>query len=900
MGRWNNDSQVSKTFDKELDQFAKGELAENHVFDLGRMPGYLIDLGFKDSRFTHMSGEDLRHGIPEAVLPEMKGFAEHWKDPVAVFSGQTADDMRVILDIGSREKPHYLAVATDRNYNSYPVTAIHDVTSSPELKIMKLVEQDRALWLDKERMMAIYTRQHLRGHQNGNINMNYAKTVIEHFRNPGEDRVVFDIDDYLEQVGGRSLPYTGEPAKRLVEESLKNVVDDGRSVRYPVNIGTTGYFKDKNSDGKTIWTAFDNTAGDCYVEDFTTKEAARAYALKFEEADYAREVDVQQAKHETEYAHPESKEEEDHGIFLDTIVLNEDSLDIKDVGDVKFDEYGELEVEMAFSDGYAEELPALDNLSSYDDRYHFAMTYPTVAEVENDPNMQDEITRYTGRNWDESTFLGKVYDIALKFGAVSIDRHVKIAAEQDGNTVVWTGHDATEARELFDKGETIAVMTSDRNPVNSLTSEIYYAKGESLFFDSGHRAEYYDDIVTDFSEWLECDGYGHMPDIEKAKSNDFSYWTKTVYPVTRTVPQQQAVNPEMQVFIKNLVTATVAPGEHKQLPVQMYLSNKDLPQRAWTHFGIEHNTVVLYADARKSYPSVSILSSMLTEKEKSSVYNVIKTVCQASKQQEGKGISLARTVETENVTDDMETSLRNSIQDVIKRDEHVKLPVEISLADKELSPVWTHYGIVFNTVVLYSDEKRRAPCVSIMSDKLTEQERKYVFDIIKKANKDMVINKFFDMALPLEGHEIKYDKPVSIHYKDDSGLHDMCVLKVERINEFLVFEDKNKGFTFDFLTSTSKDKLFKESMAQCARDAIFARVTGPSNHFIDEERRFLDAATKGWPENAKSAYFNGLLKDLEPRFKADSTPDAWIDDVREELDDLAKGKVRDDIIQRGI
>ncbi len=821
MGRWNNDSQVSKTFDKELDQFTKGELAGNHVFDLGRMPGYLIGLGFKDSRFTHMSGEDLRHGIPEAVLPEMKGFAEHWRNPVAVFSGQTADDMRVILDIGSREKPHYLAVAIDRNYNSYPITAIREVTSSPELKIMKLVEQDRALWLDKERMMAIYTRQHLRGHQNGNINMNYAKTVIEHFRNPGEERVVFDIDDYLEQVGGRSLPYTGEPAKRLVDESLKNVVYNGWRVRYPVNIGTTGYYKDKNSVGKTVWTAFDNTAGDCYVEDFMTKEAARAYALKFEEADYAREVDARQEKHETEYMHTEGKAEDDRSPFLSEVVISEDNISMKDVGTIAFDDSGEKDVEMVFSDGHAEELPALDDLST-EDMQHLTMTYPTVAEVEKDTDMREQIERYTGRRWEESTFQEKVYDTALKFGAVSIDRHVKIAAEQDGNTVLWTGHNATEARELFDKGETIAVMTSDRNPVSSLTSEVEYTRGAKLFYDPSRTAETFDDVVEDFADWQENDGYGHMPDREAAGKQDFSYWTKTVYPVTRTVPQQQAVNPEMQVFIKNLVTATVAPGEHKQLPAPMYLSNRDLPQRAWTHFGLEHDTLVLYADARKSYPSVSILSSMLTEKEKSSVYKVIRTVCQASKQQEEKGISLVRTQE-----------------------QHAQ-------------------------------------------------------QAAGRGDDGKALTDFLGIVLPKPGYDITFDQPVHAHYTGVDGLHDIRIKEVVRVIGRYVMGDGQKHVGIEHLTASSKAKLLTESVAQCAREAVFIRATGPSNHFIEEERRFINIATRGMTASEKDTYFSKLLSDLEPRFKDANTPQVWVDDVREELEDLAKGKVREDIISRGV
>ena len=706
MNRWSKENMVSKTFDKELAQLIHGELADNHIFDLGRMPGYLVDLGGKDSRFTHISATDLCKFVPGHLLPDMKGFAASLQSPVAVFRGQSDEDLRVILDIGKADSPHYLSVAVNKNYNAYPITGIREIASTPELKIMKLVEQDRAVWMDKDRLMAIYGRQHLRGHQNGNINMNYAKTVIEHFNNPGKERAMFDIDDYLDQVGGRSLPYTGSVAVQMVAQALKNVVDDGRSVRYPVNIGTTGYFKDKNGDGKTIWTAFDNTTGDCYVEDFSSKQAARAYALKFEEADYAREVDAQQGKHETEYLHPEHDAADDRAPFLEQITISEDALNIKDVGTVAFGTTGELEVEMVFSDGHAEELPALDNLSTLD-RHHFAMTYPTVAEVENDPSMQEQIEVYTGRKWQEGSFQEKVYDTALRFGTASVDQHHKIADELNGQTVVWTEHDMEAARQLFNDGQTIGVMTSDRNPVSSLTTEVYYTKDQELFYNASSKAETFEDVLEDFADWQENDGYGHMPDHEAAKNYSFSFWTKETYPLVRTQEQhaQQA----------------------------------------------------------------------------------------AVRGDDGKAL-----------TD------------------------------------------------------------------------------------------FLGIVLPKSGYDITFDHPVHAHYTGVDGLHDIRIKEVVRVIGGYVMDDGRKRVRIEHLTADSKAKLLTESVAQCAREAVFIRATGPSNHFVEEERRFINIATRGMTASEKDTYFSKLLSDLEPRFKNANTPQVWVDDVREELEDLANGKAREE------
>lgn len=59
--------------------------------------------------------------------------------------------------------------------------------------------------------------------------------------------------------------YTGKQAEELVGEILESLNDDGR---YPLHEGDCGYFK--NADG--VWTAWDNITGDCWVEDFKTKD----------------------------------------------------------------------------------------------------------------------------------------------------------------------------------------------------------------------------------------------------------------------------------------------------------------------------------------------------------------------------------------------------------------------------------------------------------------------------------------------------------------------------------------------------------------------------------------------------------------------------------------------------
>lgn len=102
----------------------------------------------------------------------------------------------------------------------------------------------------------------------------------------------------------------------------------------------------------------------------------------------------------------------------------------------------------------------------------------------------------------------------------------QVTRKTNGYIEVFTQHTEKEARELFDRGYTISVMTADRNPRDSMTTEIDYTKGEELFWNAQNNiACNFDQVIEDFAEWQNCDGYGHMPDHEAADNHDFSYWT---------------------------------------------------------------------------------------------------------------------------------------------------------------------------------------------------------------------------------------------------------------------------------------------------------------------------------------------------------------------------------------
>lgn len=61
--------------------------------------------------------------------------------------------------------------------------------------------------------------------------------------------------------------YEGKEAQELVGQILESLNKKGR---YPLHSGDMGYYKNANG----IWTAWDNSTADCWVEDFKTRKEA--------------------------------------------------------------------------------------------------------------------------------------------------------------------------------------------------------------------------------------------------------------------------------------------------------------------------------------------------------------------------------------------------------------------------------------------------------------------------------------------------------------------------------------------------------------------------------------------------------------------------------------------------
>ena len=73
------------------------------------------------------------------------------------------------------------------------------------------------------------------------------------------------------------MKYKGTEAETILGKILESQQDlwlpqyNEPDVCYPLHIGATGYYQDSKTNR---WVAFDNTTGDCWIEEFDTSRKA--------------------------------------------------------------------------------------------------------------------------------------------------------------------------------------------------------------------------------------------------------------------------------------------------------------------------------------------------------------------------------------------------------------------------------------------------------------------------------------------------------------------------------------------------------------------------------------------------------------------------------------------------
>jgi hypothetical protein len=179
---------INKRFNEELQQQIEGTLPKGHVYQLG-MPGeILLGAGMPDSHIelkaeilAYKSSKDYGHPFE---LSDIKDLPKAINYPIAVFAyGDKTKAMNVITGIEKDEKNFLVGIALNPevSHEKLNIHSIRTIFPKDTLEWKNWIDQEKALYLDKEKVLRLLSNHRNPVDVNNNPNTiniinNFAKS----------------------------------------------------------------------------------------------------------------------------------------------------------------------------------------------------------------------------------------------------------------------------------------------------------------------------------------------------------------------------------------------------------------------------------------------------------------------------------------------------------------------------------------------------------------------------------------------------------------------------------------------------------------------------------------------------------------------------------------------------
>lgn len=170
---------------------------------------------------------------------------------------------------------------------------------------------------------------------------------------------------------------------------------------------------------------------------------------------------------------------------------------------VKFDQRGECKQKMLFLDGYA-----FDEFVSLGKQHRTGLYYPTIEEIEADPDKQQAVAARLGKDWNECTEFEKAYGSAVVFGKASRIECPKERYDAAVEAVRERTQSQTARAFTLEQVETI-------NLASSCNGEMYDDGNLKAFYEQLHAEAVKDLKVPD--KWKQ-DSLQELKDLSEGKT----------------------------------------------------------------------------------------------------------------------------------------------------------------------------------------------------------------------------------------------------------------------------------------------------------------------------------------------------------------------------------------------
>jgi hypothetical protein len=176
--------ETNRIFNEELENY--DSLNTGHVFKLG-IPGDLLqDYGFSTNplelskRVIETKSHDPAHPF---TVQELKNLPEALQKPLAIFKYTDPAKLNLIVDLSIGEKKFLVGVQLDSTYRGNAVNNIRGLLPKDTHEWLNWIQQDKALYLDKEKIQALINQSGINLLKVGYLNLEVIKKIIREFDN---------------------------------------------------------------------------------------------------------------------------------------------------------------------------------------------------------------------------------------------------------------------------------------------------------------------------------------------------------------------------------------------------------------------------------------------------------------------------------------------------------------------------------------------------------------------------------------------------------------------------------------------------------------------------------------------------------------------------------------------
>ncbi len=183
--------ELNERFNRNLERFENGELAEDFRFDLGMPSKYLLGAGFPNLPISMRQSLLKKKAAMERhpfSATHLKGLVEAIQKPLAIFEYSKPNMRNLIIDLKEGDKHFLVGVTLNYKAGDIEINSVSGLFPKDNAEWLKWIQQGKAIRIDgKEIIQAIIDSQRTTNtveSERIGLNLDDAAKIVKNFENP--------------------------------------------------------------------------------------------------------------------------------------------------------------------------------------------------------------------------------------------------------------------------------------------------------------------------------------------------------------------------------------------------------------------------------------------------------------------------------------------------------------------------------------------------------------------------------------------------------------------------------------------------------------------------------------------------------------------------------------------